>query len=217
MPYKKEFSGFGEGTGYTPPSKTTNEDGSPILDGDGNYLHDWGYNIDPDAGFGERGSGPAYKGDESGKARYALDQKEQFGITSKNDIEEGWSGYMEENYPDAGIDANMEAVDVTPKMQADRDAKMSKGSGSGGSVSKTPNRDKRLANFREGKRLKAESVSNDKTLNWRQTRRLLSGDGQSKKSHRQLKRLRNQEARKKQRAKNRRERGWGGFGWNRPK
>ena len=45
----------------------------------------------------------------------------------------------------------------------------------------------------------------------------MSGDGQSAKSNRQLKRLRNQEARKTQRAKNRRERGWGGFGWNRPK
>lgn len=212
MPYKKEFSGFGEGTGYTPPSKTTNEDGSPILDGEGNYLHDWGYNIDPEAGFGETGGGPVYKGDESGKARYALDQKQNFGITSKDKIEEGWSGYMEENYPDAGIDANMEAVDVTPKMQADRDARMSQES-----VSKTPNRDKRLANYREGKRLKAESVSDDKTLSWRQARRLKSGGGQSRKSERQLRRIRNQEARKAQRAKNRRERGWGGFGWNRPK
>ena len=113
-------------------------------------------------------------------------------------------------------DSNMPAVDVTPQMQADREAS-TKPSPSGPSESYKERRARKNANLNEGKRLKRESVSKDKTLSWRQKRRLMSGDGQSAKSNRQLKRLRNQEARKTQRAKNRRERGWGGFGWNRPK
>ena len=172
------------------------------------YDHDIGKNIHTDRwGNTYNPGGNVYTSDQAG---YDLASKDAEEFRARGGKKDELPDYLQDWK--AQEDSNMPAVDVTPQMEQERDAGMSEAP-----VSKTPKRDLRRANLREAQRLKSKSVSDDKTLNWRQKRRLLSGDGQSRKSERQLKRIRNQEARKKQRQKNRRERGWGGFGWNRPK
>tara|TARA_R110002012_G_scaffold752_1_gene3305 strand:+ start:56 stop:760 length:705 start_codon:yes stop_codon:yes gene_type:complete len=176
------------------------------------YDHDKGLNFYEDRygklHYGEDGQGNSrmYTSDQAGYDRAQKDSMEFYDRTGKKDD-------MPDYLQDWKLqqDSNMGAVDVTPQMQADRD---SGGSGGGMRPSSSAS-DKPMTNYEKGRKLKKESVSNDKSLSWRQSRRLKSGDGNSRKSQRQLKRLRNQEARKKQRAKNRRDRGWGGFGWNR--
>ena len=174
------------------------------------YDHDKGKNFYTDrwgeTHYGEDGQGNSqiYTSNQAGYDLAAKDRDEDFGGRGDMpDYLEDWKA--QEN-------SSMPAVDVTPQMEKQRD---SGGSGGGGMRPSSSGSDKPMTNYQKGKKLKRESVSDDKSLSWRQSRRLKSGDGNSRKSQRQLKRLRNQEARKSQRAKNRRERGWGGFGWNR--
>lgn len=201
----RDTSGDQEGVEYDRDGRVTG--GFENFKSEAYYDHDMGKNLATDR-WGEtyNPGGNVYTSDQAGIDAWAKQNNRDFGSATEDNMPD----YLRDT--NAQLNSNMEAVDVTPQMQADREAstKPSTPSMSGPSA-----RDKRLSNFREGKKLKRESVSDDKSLSWRQSRRLKSGDGNSRKSQRQLKRLRNQEARKSQRAKNRRERGWGGFGWNR--
>ena len=213
----------GQGTGYVPPTTTTLDNGAPILDGKGNYLHDWGLNLNSEGNLDESGS--VYANTNAGYARYATDQNQNFNVRSQDEIDAGWKSYQESAFPQpettgggAGPGSGMGGVNreesqINQNMQ---DVNLSASSGSGGSGKSKINRNKNKygthgkSNFDEAKEI--GTYDGEAGISWRQKRRLLGGGNKSK---RQLKRLKNQEARKKQRAKNRRERGWGGFGWNR--
>ena len=216
----RDKSGDQEGVEYDRDGRVVG--GFENFESEAYYDHDKGKNTATDR-WGKTYSpgGGVYTYDEAGKAAFAKDQSEDFGIRGKNKIEEGWASYMEgapNQTPDVntgpgsgmgGVQGEEQMIDQnTPNI----DVVGSKPGGSGGSGGTKNNNQRANQNYRDAVELGTHE--GDSHLSWRQKMRLKAGGG---KSDRQLKRLKRQEARKSQRAKNRRERGWGGFGWNRPR
>ena len=203
--------------GYGQEGVEYNLDGIPIggfenFESEAYYDHDLGKNLYTDrwgkvhTGFNKAGEQQYYTTDQAGYDLAVKDASEDRSrMGGKGEIPDYLKTWKtQQDNPGATtstggtgggsgmIDQSMQDVDV---------------SGSGASSEPRPPsaRDLKRANYNEAKDILGGKPG------WRQSRRLLGGGA---KSDRQLRRIKRQQRRKDQRAKNRRERGWGGFGWN---
>jgi hypothetical protein len=200
-----------EGVQYNPDGIITG--GWENYESEASYDYDLGKNFYTDrwgkvhTGSNKAGEQQRYTLDQAG---YDLAQKDAEYWMSKSGKRDEIPDYLkawkaEQDNPGATtsgggdmINQNMQDVDVSGPGT-------SSGSGAPSGPKPPSARDLKRANYNE-----AKDVIGGKP-GWRQSRRLLGGGA---KSDRQLKRIKRQQRRKDQRAKNRRERGWGGFGWN---